>query len=82
MKQIVFGLVAVVALSGCAAKVVEQQIAAQQQALFMVGAKVLELEAIVKPEKASVINAALSRGEVQIDPPDIKHDKQTNSKED
>jgi hypothetical protein len=71
MKQIVLGLVAVVALSGCAAKVVEQQIAAQQQALFMVGAKVLELEAMLKPEKAKQINAALAKGEVQIDPPVI-----------
>lgn len=75
-------IITALTLSGCAAKAVEQQVAMQQQALFMVGAKLLELEAIVKPEKAGVINAALSRGEVQIDPPDIKHDKQTNSKED
>lgn len=80
MKKLI--IITALALSGCAAKAVEQQVALQQQALFMVGAKVLELEAIVKPEKAAVINAALSRGEVQIDPPDIKHDKQTNSKED
>lgn len=67
MKQLL--IITALTLSGCAAKAVEQQVAAQQQALFMVGAKLLELEAMLKPEKAKQINEALAKGEVQIDPP-------------
>lgn len=69
MKKLL--LITALTLSGCAAKAVEQQVAMQQQALFMVGAKLLELEAMLKPEKAKQINEALAKGEIQIDPPSI-----------
>ena len=69
MKKLL--LITLLTFSGCAAKVVEQQVAMQQQALFMVGAKLLELEAMLKPEKAKQINEALAKGEIQIDPPVI-----------
>lgn len=69
MKKLL--LITLLTFTGCAAKAVEQQVAMQQQALFMVGAKLLELEAMLKPEKAKQINEALAKGEIQIDPPSI-----------
>lgn len=70
MKKLLF--ITLLLLSGCAAKAVEQQVAAQQQALFLIGAKLLEMEAILKPEKAKQISEQLAKGEVHLDPPRIK----------
>lgn len=73
MKKLLFILL--FCLSGCAVKSVEQQVALHEQAFVLLGAKILELEALVKPEKAKRINEALARGEIRLDLPVVGAEK-------